>query len=33
MKLLYKEEELFGIITELSNFEITLTLAKLDMVG
>ena len=32
MKLLYKEEEFFCTETELLNFKIILTLAKLDMV-
>ena len=33
MKLLYNEEERFCTKTELLIFKITLTLAKVDMVG
>ena len=33
MKLLYNEEERFCTKTELLTFKITLTLAKVDMVG
>ena len=33
MKLLYNEEERFCPKTELLTFKITLTLAKVDMVG
>ena len=33
IKLLYNEEELFSTKTELLNFKITQSLAKLDIVG
>ena len=33
IKLIYNEEELFCTKTELLNFKVTLSLAKLDMVG
>ena len=33
MKLIYNEEEFFLTKTELLNFKITVSMAKLDMVG